>query len=103
MEDRIIVALLTACGSSDRPLDLAVLLRELNRRNRQMSCAVMPTEGDSAGRPVSALTSWLLPRVPEGPEGDNKGPMQPDSDGEEAIFGACQLCGARDVYVCFCP
>lgn len=68
-----IVALLTVCGRAERPLDLAVLLRELDRRGRRLAGAVLPSTTDAAGRSVSALTSWLSARV--GTSGDVSGSM----------------------------
>lgn len=58
-----ILALLTGCGRAERPLDLAVLLRELDRRGRRLAGAVLPPVTDAAGRSASALTSWLPARV----------------------------------------
>jgi hypothetical protein len=94
VDDGKMLALLTACGSSDRPLDLAVVLRELERRGRHMPCAVLPTEPNSAGRPVSALTSWL--QLPDGNE-------QPSKLGKDsAIGGACLSHAAGCVFVHTC-
>lgn len=58
-----IVALLAGCGRAERPLDLAVLLRELVRRGRRLAGFALPTTVDSAGRSVTALTAWLPARV----------------------------------------
>lgn len=61
--ERDIVALLAGCGRAERPLDLAVLLRELDRRGRRLAGFSLPTTVDSAGRSVTALTAWLPARV----------------------------------------
>lgn len=58
-----IIALLAGCGRATRPLDLAVLLRELDRRGRRLAGLALPTTVDSVGRRVTALTSWLLSRI----------------------------------------
>lgn len=58
-----IVALLAGCGRAERPLDLAVLLRELDRRGRRLAGIALPITADAEGQSVSALTSWLLARI----------------------------------------
>lgn len=89
VDDAKMLALLTACGSADRPVDLAVLLRELERRKRHMPCAVLPTKPDSAGRPVSALTSWL----PSVAADDDKKSELPAPVSEDPMFiGMCFQC-----------
>lgn len=83
MDDGKLLAVLTACGTSDRPVDLAVLLRELERRNHMMPHA-LPTEVDSSGRLVSPLTSWL--QLPDDDDDKQLGPRV-NSNGQYA--GAC--------------
>lgn len=66
VNDEQMVELLAALGDTDRPLDLAVLLRELERRSRHLRLEVLPTHGvesSTVSHPLSALTSWLQLRL----------------------------------------
>lgn len=87
VDDGKMVTLIAALARNERPLDLAVVLRELERRGRHLSGALLPTVPSNAGHPVSSLTSWMQLRLPKQHESPSA-PGDDDSNGSDKVGGA---------------